>query len=151
MHEVDNALNQTIKEVTTRYDLKDSGSKLEKEGNTITINSRDRMALGSIVEILKQKLAKRGVSLKSLDWKEPEDASGDRVRQKVDIVQGISTEKAKNLIKLIKDMKTKKVQGQIQGDQLRVSGPKRDDLQAVIQMLKENSSDIELQFVNFRD
>jgi len=151
MHEVDNALNQTIKEVTTRYDLKDSGSTLEKDDKAITIKAPDKMALASIGEILKQKLSKRGVGLKSLNFKDPEEASGSTFRQKVEILQGISAEKAKVIVKLVKDLKLKKVQAQVQGEQLRINGPKRDDLQEVIQMLKEKVDDLELQFINFRE
>ncbi|MCL4139593.1 UNVERIFIED_CONTAM: hypothetical protein GTU68_024745 [Idotea baltica] len=151
LQEVDNAVNQARKELNTRYDFKGSKSKIEHENDAITLVADDSMKLKAVVEIISQKMTKRGVSTRSLDFKEVEKASGDIVRQKVMIKQGISTENGKRIVKVIKDKKLKKIQAQIQGDQVRVSGPKRDDLQGVIELLKESVTDLDLQFVNFRD
>lgn len=150
MQELDNAVNQAIKEIQTRYDFKGSKSKVELNSEHIEIVADDKMKLEAIHQILNQKLVKRGIGLKSLDYKEPEKASGDALRQKVEIKQGISTEDGKKINKKIKDLGLKKVSSQIQGDQVRVNGPKRDDLQEVIAALK-SSIDLELQFVNFKD
>jgi uncharacterized protein YajQ (UPF0234 family) len=108
------------------------------------------MKLQAMTEILNQKMVKRGVGVRSLDFKEPETASGDSLRQQIEIKQGISTDDARKIVKLVKELNLKKVSAQIQGDQVRVNGPKRDDLQAVIAMLKQ-SANLELQFVNFKD
>ncbi|HMO16927.1 MAG TPA: YajQ family cyclic di-GMP-binding protein [Oligoflexia bacterium] len=152
LQEVDNAVNQAKKEIVTRYDFKGSKSSIsfEKPG-PIVVLADDKMKLQAINEILSQKLAKRGVSIKSLDRKETEKASGDMLRQEVALKQGISQDDAKKLIKTIKDMGVKKAQAQIQGEQVRVTAPKRDDLQLIIQNLKSASLDIDLQFNNFRD
>jgi cyclic-di-GMP-binding protein len=151
MQEVDNAVNQVKKELLTRYDFKGSKSEVTLEKDSINLLADDSLKLKAINEMLNQKMSKRGISPKSLDYKEPEKASGDTIRQKVEIKQGISTEEGKKIIKLIKELNIKKVQGQIQDEQVRVSGPKRDDLQAVIQMLKEKVTTLDLQFLNFRD
>lgn len=151
MQEVDNAVNQTKKEIATRYDFRGSKSKIEHEKNTITMLSEDSLKLKAMKEILSQKMVKRGVGMRALDFKEPEKAGGDMQRQIVEVKEGISTEQGRKIVKLIKDEKLKKVQSQIQQDQVRVSGPKRDVLQDVIAFLKEKITDIELQFVNFRD
>lgn len=151
LQEVDNAVNQTRKEVETRYDLRGSNCKIEfDKKELITLHAPDSMKLKAISEILNQKTSKRGVGVRALDYKEPEEASMGALRQQVMIKQGISTDDARKIVKLIKDEKLKKVQAQIQQDQVRVTGPKRDDLQAVISMLKQKI-DLELQFVNFRD
>jgi uncharacterized protein YajQ (UPF0234 family) len=150
--ELDNAYNQVLKEIQTRYDLKNSKSTIEfdKKTLTLTLLADDKMKLQAITEILSQKLAKRGIGLKSLDYKEIENASGGALRQKVVVKQGVSTEDAREIVKLVKDLGLKKVSAQIQQDQVRVNGPKRDDLQEVIQHLRVNAK-IELQFVNFKD
>ena len=150
MQEVDNAVNQARKEISTRYDFKDSKSRIDFDKENLTLLADDNMRLRSITEILNQKLAKRGIGLRSLDYQEPEKAGGDMLRQQVVIKQGISTEDARKIVKLIKDASLKKVQAQIQQDQVRVSGPKRDDLQQVIKLVKEKV-DLELQFINYRD
>lgn len=150
MQEVDNAVNQARKEISTRYDFKDSKSRIDFDKENLTLLADDNMKLRSITEILNQKLAKRGIGLRSLDYQEPEKAGGDMLRQQVVIKQGISTEDARKIVKLIKDASLKKVQAQIQQDQVRVSGPKRDDLQQVIKLVKEKV-DLELQFINYRD
>ena len=150
MQEVDNAVNHTRKEIENRYDFRGSKSKLELDKESITITADDDMKLKAMQEILSQKCVKRGVGVRSLDFKEPEKAGGMMVRQKVMIKQGISQDDGRLIVKTIKDAGLKKIQAQIQQDQVRVTGPKRDDLQAVIQLLKENIK-LDLQFVNFKD
>jgi cyclic-di-GMP-binding protein len=150
MQEVDNAVNQARKELNTRYDFKGSKSSIDIEENTITVLADDKMKLEALIQIIKQKMVKREIGLKSLEFKDPEEASGGMIRQKIEIKQGISTEEGKKMVKIIKDQNLKKVQTQIQDEQLRVTAPKRDDLQAVIALLKEKAT-LELQFVNFRD
>lgn len=150
MHEVTNAVQQATKEMETRYDLRGSGSEILLEEESITLKAVDKMKLGALKDILLQKMSKRGVGLKSLVFSDPEASGGSTFRQSIKLLQGISSETAKIYSKLIKDQKMKKVQVQIQGDQLRVSAPKKDDLQAVISLLKEREEQ-ELQFVNFRD
>ena len=149
MQEVDNAVNQAIKEIGTRYDFRGSKSEITLEGDTIKIISDDDYKLGAVVDVLKGKMVKRNVSVKNLEFGKVEAASGATVRQIVTIKKGISQENAKKVTKAIKDMKIK-VQASIQGDQVRVSGKDKDDLQAVIQMLKNLDVPVELQFVNFR-
>jgi len=150
--ELDNAYNQALKEVQTRYDLKNSKSTIEfdKKELCLTLLAEDKMKLQALTEILSQKLAKRGIGLKSLDYKDVENASGGTLRQKIIVKQGISTEDGKEIVKLVKELGAKKVTAQIQQDQVRITGPKRDDLQNVIQHLKSTSK-IELQFVNFKE
>ena len=149
MQEVDNAVNQAKKEIGTRYDFRGSKSEITLEGDTIKIISDDDYKLGAVVDVLKGKMVKRNVSVKNLEFGKVEAASGATVRQIVTIKKGISQENAKKVTKAIKDMKIK-VQASIQGDQVRVSGKDKDDLQAVIQMLKNLDVPVELQFVNFR-
>ena len=149
--EVDNAVNQAIKEISQRYDFKGSSSEIKwekKEEITIVGDSDNR--LKTIIDLLQGKFVKRGISLKSLEYGKVEDASGGLKRQVIKIRQGIPTEKGKEIVKVIKDSGLK-VQGQIMDDQVRVSGKKIDDLQAVIQTLKTKDLDINLQFVNMRD
>ena len=149
--EVDNAVNQAIKEISQRYDFKGSSSEIKwekKEEITIVGDSDNR--LKTIIDLLQGKFVKRGISLKSLEYGKVEDASGGLKRQVIKIRQGIPTEKGKELVKVIKDSGLK-VQGQIMDDQVRVSGKKIDDLQTVIQTLKTKDLDINLQFVNIRD
>ena len=149
--EVDNAVNQAIKEISQRYDFKGSSSEIKwekKEEITIVGDSDNR--LKTIIDLLQGKFVKRGISLKSLEYGKVEDASGGLKRQVIKIRQGIPTEKGKEIVKVIKDSGLK-VQGQIMDDQVRVTGKKIDDLQAVIQTLKTKDLDINLQFVNIRD
>jgi hypothetical protein len=147
--EVDNAVNQTLKEVATRYDLKGSHCTLERLDRRLTLVAEDKFKLRSVDEILRQKLARRGVPLKGLAFSEPAPAAAGRMSQTIDIQNGIPTEKARDIVKVIKDLKLK-VQTSIQGDQLRVKGAKRDDLQAVIRTLKEKDFGIDVQFTNYR-
>jgi len=150
LQEVDNAVNQAKKEMQQRYDFKGSKSEIKWEKKEeMTVLADDDGKLTSVTDILQNKLVKRGVSLKALDYGEVEDASGGMKRQVIKLRMGIPTDKAKQIVKKIKDSKLK-VQGQIQDDQVRVSGKKIDDLQAVIQMLKGENLDIDLQFENMR-
>lgn len=149
MQEVDNAVNQTIKEITQRYDFKNSKSEVSLEKDAIKIVTEDEFRLKSIIDILQSKCLKRSISLKSLQYGSVESASGGMVRQLISIQQGISKEKGKEIIAVIKETKLK-VQGQIQDDQVRVTAKKIDDLQEVIQQLKGKDLGIELQFINFR-
>ena len=150
MQEVDNAVNQAVKEIAQRYDFKGSKTEvsLEKDG-TIRLQTEDEFRLKASVDVLQSKFVRRAVSLKALQYGKVEPASGGRVRQVVTIQQGIETEKAKEIVKAIKDAKMK-VQASIQADQVRVSGKNRDDLQAVIALLKGKEFGIELQFTNYR-
>lgn len=151
VQEVRNGVDQTKKEIGTRYDFRDSKSSVDFENEEkIIIIADDKMKLQAVQEILKQKLSKRGVSLKSVEFKDPAAAGGDTLRQEVIVKKGLTDEELKKLNKTIKELKLK-INSQIQGNQLRVMGKKRDDLQAAIAQLKANVKDIELQFVNFRD
>ncbi len=151
LQEVDNAVNQARKEIDTRYDFRGSNSKIEfDKKELITLHTSDKMKLQAMTDILNQKISKRGVGVRALEYKEAEEATMGSVRQQVLIKQGINSDDAKKIVKLIKDEKMKKVQAQIQQEQVRVTGPKRDDLQAVITLLKDKV-DLELQFTNFRD
>lgn len=149
MQEVSNALNQTTKEISQRYDFKGSKSEVEKDDDGIKITTEDEMRLNAIVDILKSKFIKRGVSIKNLEYGKIEDAAGGMVRQKIKIKQGIDSDVAKKITKDIKETKLK-VQAQIQDDQIRVSGKKIDDLQSVIAFLKEKDYGLDLQYINFR-
>jgi len=151
MQEVDNAVNQVVKEMLQRYDFKGSKCevKLAKEDGKITILASDRMKLKSLQEMLSTRFVKRGISAKALQFGSEEDATGGSVRQVVTVQQGIPQEKAKNLVKLIKDTKIK-VQASIQGESVRVSGKNRDDLQSIIQLVQKSPIDIPLQFTNYR-
>jgi len=149
MQEMDNAVNQAVKELTSRFDFKGSKSSIDLSEKEIVLASDDEGKLRSVVEILESKVIKRGLSLKSLDYQKVEPASGGTVRQTVKIKQGIDQENAKKIIKLIKDSKIK-VQASLQGDQVRVTGKNRDDLQAVIALLKNTDLPVALQFTNYR-
>ena len=151
IQEVRNAIDQAIKEVRARFDLKDSNSeiKLEDQDKVIQLASADEYKLEAVKEILSQKLVKRGVSLKSLKYEKLEPAMGKSVRQKITLQQGIPSEKAKEIVKLIKDSK-KKVQASIQGETVRISGKDRDTLQEAIAMLRGHDFGIDLQFTNYR-
>ncbi|MBI5887225.1 MAG: YajQ family cyclic di-GMP-binding protein [Deltaproteobacteria bacterium] len=148
--EVDNAVNQAIKEMQQRFDFKGTKSEIKwekKEEMTIIADSDAK--LKTVIDILQNKFVKRGVSLKSLDYGKVEDASGGLKRQVIKIKQGIPTDKAKELSKIIKELDLK-VQTQIQDEQVRVTGKKIDDLQAVIQALKGKEFDLNLQYINMR-
>lgn len=151
LQEVDNAVNQAIKEIGTRYDFKGSKSKIEfvKGEKKIKLLADDEMKLRSIHDILKTRMVARGISVKSLDFKEQEKAFEGNIRQEVELVQGIPIEKAKEIIKMIKDAQLK-VQAAIQDEQVRVTSKSKDDLQDVIHLLKSSSISIPLQFTNYR-
>ena len=150
MQEVSNAVNQTVKEITQRFDFKGSKSTVEIEnGNAIKIVTEDDTRMRNIVDILQSKFIKRGVAIKNLEYGKVEPAAGGMVRQSIRIRQGIEADIAKKITKDIKTLKVK-VQAQLQDDQVRVSGKKLDDLLAVIAFLKGQDYGIELQFSNFR-
>lgn len=151
MQEVSNAVDQAMKEISQRFDFKGSKSSitLDKKNSTITLISDDEQKLRSVIDILQSKLIKRGVPLKSLIYGKIEPASGNTVRQLVTIQQGVPQEKAKEIVKFIKELKLK-VSAEIQKDQVRVKGKKIDDLQTIISKLKEKDFGIALQFTNYR-
>ena len=149
--EIRNAVDQAQREVSTRFDFKNTDSSIELGETEITLRSASEDRLNALRQVLEEKLVKRKVSLKALDYQKVEDASGGTVRQQVKLVAGISRDKAKELNKHIKGLGPKGVQSQVQGDQLRVTGKKRDDLQSVIASLREGDFGIPLQFTNFRD
>jgi len=149
MQEVTNALDQARREVDTRYDLKGSKNEIKQEKTEITLLSPDDMKLRAVVDILQSKLHRRNVPLKALSFGTPEPAAGGALRQTITLQQGIPIEKAKEIVRLIKDTKVK-VQASIQEDQVRVSGKNRDDLQRIIAMLKDKDLGIAVQFLNYR-
>jgi uncharacterized protein YajQ (UPF0234 family) len=151
MQEVSNAVQQALKEMSQRFDFKGSksGIELNKDKAEIVLTADDDYKLKSLTEILKGKLVKRNVSLKALAFGQVEKAAGDTVRQLVTLQQGLSPERAKDIVKLIKDMKLK-VQSEIQKDQVRVRAKKIDDLQSVIMMLKGKDFDFHVEFINYR-
>jgi uncharacterized protein YajQ (UPF0234 family) len=149
MQEVTNALDQTRREVETRYDLKGSKNDLVLDKHEITITCADDMKLKAVVDILQSKLHKRGVPLKALTYGEVHDAAGGAKRQKITLQQGIPLEKAKEIVRLVKDSKVK-VQASIHEDKVRVSGKNRDDLQKIIAMVREKDLGIAVSFDNYR-
>ena len=149
--EVKNAVDQARREVTTRYDFKDTGTVIDHNEKEIKLHTASEDRLRALSELLEEKFVKRGVSLKTLDYGNVEAASGNTVRQTVKLVEGISSDKAKELNKFIKELNLKGIQSQTQGDQLRVTGKKRDDLQGCIAALKDGDFEVPLQFTNFRD
>jgi hypothetical protein len=150
IQEVKNAIDQASKEVHARFDLKDSKSKIELEGNDIIqLASQDEYKLKAVIEILSQKLVKRGISLKNLEYEKIEAASNSSVRQKIKLKQGITGDSAKKIVAKVKDSKLK-VQASIQGDTVRIAGKDRDTLQQVIALLKGGDYGVDLQFTNFR-
>ena len=148
--EVRNAVAQALKEIQTRYDLKDSKSNIEIGDQELTLTSVDEYKLKAVRDILESKLMKRGISIKALTYKDPEAALGGTARQKVTMQSGIPIDKAREIVKIIKNSKMK-VQAAIQGEQLRVTGKSRDDLQAVMTLLRgAKGLDIDMQFTNYR-
>ncbi len=151
LQEVKNALDQASKEIHTRFDLKDSKSKIELEGDdTLHLASASEYTLKAITEILRQKLVKRGVSLKNLEYQTVEPAANSSVRQKIKLVQGIPSEKARQVAALVKESKLK-AQASIQGDTVRVVSKDRDTLQQVMARLRATDFGIDLQFTNYRN
>jgi cyclic-di-GMP-binding protein len=149
--EVSNAIQQALKEIQQRYDLKNSHSTIElvEKDNKVLLASADDFKLKAIIEILEQKLIKRKVSLKGLEYGVVTPAAGSTVRQEIKLQQGIDADKARAIVKMVKDSK-KKVQVTIQGDLLRVSGKDRDTLQEVMHLLRSNDFGLDLQFINYR-
>lgn len=147
--EVDNALNQTAKEAATRYDFKGTGASIAWSGESVVLKAESEERVLALLDVFKEKLVKRQISLKSLDAGEAQQ-SGKEWRVTAAVNEGINQETAKKIAKLIRDEGPKGVQPQVQGDQLRVSGKKRDDLQAVIALLKGADLDVALQFTNYR-
>ncbi len=152
LQEVDNAVNQAHKEVQQRYDFKGATAEIEfsKKDGTLKLLADDEYKLTALVDIIQSKLIKRGVPIRNLDYGTVEQAFGGKVRQTVTLVQGISVEKGKEIVKAIKAAGFKKVNAQIQDEQVRVTSPSIDELQAVIAMLKKEDFGVELQFGNFR-
>jgi uncharacterized protein YajQ (UPF0234 family) len=149
--EIRNAVDQAQREVSTRFDFKNTGTTIDLSETEIKLHSSSEDRLAALRQVLEEKLVKRKVSLKALDYQKVEEASGATARQVVRLVAGISKEKATELNKHIKSLNLKGIQSQVQGDQLRVTGKKRDDLQSVIGALREHDFGIPLQFTNFRD
>ena len=150
IQEVKNAIDQASKELHARFDLKNSKSSITLEGNdAIQLASQDEYTLKAVIDILQQKLVKRSVPLKNLEYEKIEPAAGSTVRQKIKLQQGIPVEKAKEIVRLVKDSK-KKVQASIQGDTVRIAGKDRDDLQAIMATLRGKDLGVELTFTNYR-
>lgn len=150
LQEVSNAIQNALKEIHTRFDLKNTKSDIQLEGkDTLVLSSADEYKLKAVNDILQTKLVKRGVPLKALNYGTIDPAAGATVRQRITMQQGIPTEKAREIVKLIKDSK-KKVQASIQGDMVRVSGKDRDTLQEIIALLRQRDFGIDMQFTNYR-
>ena len=148
--EVKNAVDQTNKEVQNRFDFKGSDARVEQNELALSVFADDEFKLGQVMDVLRTRLAKRNVEVRALELGTVEKISGDKVKQPVKIKVGIAVEKAKSIVKLLKDAKLK-VNGSIQGDAVRVQGAKKDDLQSAIQLVRKSVTDIPLQFINFRD
>jgi uncharacterized protein YajQ (UPF0234 family) len=148
--EVRNAVEQTNKEVSTRFDFKGSDARVEQAGYVLTVFADDDFKLDQVQDILSGKLAKRGVDIKCLDLGKSEKISGNKVKRQVTLKTGVETELAKKIVKLVKDSKLR-VQASIQGEAVRISGAKRDTLQEAIALVRKNILDFPLQFNNFRD
>jgi cyclic-di-GMP-binding protein len=150
MAEIDNAVNQASKEVSQRYDLKKIKSSIEYDENKITVTSEDEFSVRQVIDVLQTKLVKRKVPLKALTFGEAKMSGISKAVSEISLQQGIDQDNAKKMVKQIKGLKLK-VQAQIMGDQLRISGKKRDDLQQIIAFYKEENLDYHVDFVNFRD
>ena len=152
LQEVDNALNQARKEIAQRYDFKGSPAAIEyvKTDSTLVLTAEDKFKVGAVWEILQTRLIRRNVPVQNMEMGEVEAAGGSTVKQVVKLKQGIDTEAGKAIVKYLKEQGLKKVQASIQGDQVRVSSPSKDDLQAAIRVLKGHDFGVELQFGNFR-
>jgi len=148
--ELKNAIEQTNKEVSTRFDFKGSDARVEQKELELTLYADDDFKLGQVKDVMLNKMAKRGVDVRLLDEKNKEKIGGDKVKQIINVKNGIETELAKKIVKLIKDAKIK-VTASIQGETVRVQGTKRDDLQAAIALCKTKVDEVPLQFNNFRD
>jgi uncharacterized protein YajQ (UPF0234 family) len=150
LQEVDNAINQTLKEVGQRFDFRGTPTEVTREEHAIQLRSADDFKVRALADILREKLARRQVPLRALAEQPIEPGPAGSAKQRLDLQQGIETEKAREIVKIIKEAKLK-VQAAIQGDQVRVSGKKRDDLQSVVKLLRDRDLGIAMQFVNFRE
>ena len=148
--EVKNAVEQANKEITNRFDFKGSDARIEQGEKLLTVYADDEFKLGQVTDVLRGRLAKRNVDVRCLELGAIEKISGDKVKRLATVKVGIAQEKAKQIQKLVKDAKLK-VQPSIQGDLVRISGAKKDDLQAAIQLVRQQVTDLPLQFINFRD
>jgi hypothetical protein len=148
--EVKNAIEQANKEVANRYDFKGSDARVEQNELELTVFADDEFKLGQVMDVLRARLAKRNVDVRSLEPGAIDKISGDKLKQALTVRVGIAQDRAKGIVKLIKDSKLK-VAGSIQGDAVRVSGAKKDDLQAAIQLIRKDVTDLPIQFINFRD
>jgi len=148
--EVKNAVEQTNKEVSNRFDFKGSDARVEQSELQLSVFADDEFKLGQVLDVLRGRMTKRNVDVRCLELGAVEKISGDKVKRPVTVKTGIAQEKGKSIVKLLKESKLK-VQASIQGDALRVSGAKKDDLQAAIQMVRSSVTDLPLQFINFRD
>jgi cyclic-di-GMP-binding protein len=151
LQEVRNAVDQAKREVATRFDFKNTGTTIDLGDKAIQMHTESEARLKALVQVLEEKLVRRQVSLKALSYGKVEEAAKGTVRQTATLQMGISSDKAREIGKFLKGLNLKGVQHQVQGDQLRVSGKKKDDLQSAIQAMREHDFDIPLQFVNFRD
>lgn len=149
MQEVRNSVDQAVREIRTRFDFKGSRSDIIFDGEEITLIGDDDFKLRNVIDILENRLVKRGINIKALRYGKIEPAAKDTVRQKLNLVQGVDKEQSKIITRLVKESKLK-VQVSIQGDQVRISGKNRDDLQEIIKIIKDYEFDIPLQFVNYR-
>ncbi len=151
MQEVDNALNQAKKEIIQRYDLKDSNTtcELNKKDKLVNINTKDDYSRKQSIDIIQSKFIKRGISIKTLKYSEPEPAAGGRLKQIISLISGIDKENAKKITKMIKELKLK-VSAQIMDEKIRVQGSKKDDLQAVIKAVQDANYEFPTQFVNYQ-
>jgi hypothetical protein len=148
--EVKNAVEQANKEIQNRFDFKGSDARIEQAEMALTVFADDEYKLGQVIDVLRQRMAKRGIDVRCLELGAVEKAAGDKAKRLVTVKVGIAQEKAKQIQKTIKDAKLK-VQASIQGDLVRVSGGKKDELQAAIQLVRTSVADVPLQFINFRD
>jgi uncharacterized protein YajQ (UPF0234 family) len=151
LQEVDNAVNQARKEIIQRYDFKDTATVIDwDKKEKIAVESADEFKVNAVDDVLREKLARRQVSLKAIEFGKVEPGPDGRAKQEIKLKQGIDSDKAREIVKLVKEMKLK-VQAQIMGDQVRISGKKRDDLQSAIQTIRARDLDLPLQFINFRE
>lgn len=152
LQEVDNAVNQAKKELAQRYDFKGSTAtiELDQKAGTVTLTAEDAFKIGAVWEVLQTRLVRRGVPVKNMKPGDPEKASAGSMKQVITLQQGVPSEAARDIVKYLKDKKLKKVQASIQGDQLRVASPSKDDLQAAMSALREHDFGIALQFGNYR-
>ena len=150
MQEIDNSISNSMKEITQRYDFKGSNSKIERSDKIITLTTEDELKAKQVLDILNGHIIKRNVDTRSIKLKNSESASGNTIRQTFDLIEGVDQDISKKIISMIKSSKMK-VQVKIQGNELRVSGAKRDSLQDAIQIIKDLDLTVPLQFVNFRD